>query len=99
MCNAFEARHYYVGNMSRPSAIPGCRNPGEAGQLHQHSLLEIVMPETRHEMEAERILATLSTATPDEQALMQSRRLLAEALEQAEQRGRQISGHRKESSG
>jgi hypothetical protein len=67
--------------------------------LHQHSLLEIVMPETRHEAEAERILATLSAAMPDEHALVQSRRLLAEALERAEQRGRQISGHQKESSG
>jgi hypothetical protein len=62
-------------------------------------LLEIVMPETRHEMEAERILATLSTPTPDEHALMQSRRILVEALERAEQRGRQFSGHQKESSG
>jgi hypothetical protein len=75
------------------------RNPGNVKQLHQYSLLEIVMHETRHEMEAERILATLSAAMPDEHALMQSRHLLAEALERAEQRGRQISGHRKESSG
>lgn len=75
------------------------RNLGEAWQLHQHSLLEIDMPETRHEMEAERILATLSAAMPDEHALMQSRRLLAEALERAEKRGRQLSGHQKESSG
>lgn len=75
------------------------RNLGEARQLHQHSLLEIDMPETRHEMEAERILATLSAAMPDEHALMQSRRLLAEALERAEKRGRQLSGHQKESSG
>jgi hypothetical protein len=75
------------------------RNPGEVRQLHQHSLLEIVMPGTRHEAEAERILATLRAAMPDEHALMQSRRLLAEALERAEQRGRQISGHQKESSG
>jgi hypothetical protein len=50
-------------------------------------------------MEAERILATLSSAMPDEHAVMQSRQLLAEALERAEQRGRQISGHQKESSG
>jgi hypothetical protein len=67
--------------------------------LHQHSLLEIDMPETRHEMEAERILATLSAAMPDEHTLMQSRRILAEALERAERRGRQISGPQKESSG
>ncbi|MGO4526029.1 hypothetical protein AB4097_14315 [Microvirga sp. 2MCAF35] len=57
------------------------------------------MPEPRYEMEAEKILTALKTATPDEHALMQSRRLLAEALEQAEQRGRRIAGHQKESSG
>jgi len=57
------------------------------------------MPEPRHETEAERILAQLSAATPNEQSLLQSRRLLAEALERAEKRGRQISGHQKESSG
>jgi hypothetical protein len=74
-------------------------NREDVRQLHRHSLLEIVMPETRHEIEAERILATLSTAMPDEHALMQSRRLLADALERAEQRGRQFSGHQKESSG
>jgi hypothetical protein len=78
---------------------PAYGNREDVRQLHRHSLLEIVMPETRHEMEAERILATLSTAMPDEHALMQSRRLLAEALERAEQRGRQFSGHQKESSG
>jgi hypothetical protein len=53
------------------------------------------MPETRHEAEAEKILATLSASMPDEQ----SRRMLAEALETAERRGRQISGREKESSG
>jgi hypothetical protein len=53
------------------------------------------MPETRHEAEAEKILATLSGSIPDEQ----SRRMLAEALETAERRGRQISGREKESSG
>jgi hypothetical protein len=78
---------------------PAGGNREDVRQLHRHSLLEIVMPETRHEMEAERILATLITAMPDEHALMQSRRLLAEALERAEQRGRQFSGHQKESSG
>lgn len=85
--------------MSLPSNRRNTRNLETPRQLHQHSLLEIVMPETRHEMEAERILATLSAAMPDEHALMQSRRLLAEALERAEQRGRQMSGHQKESSG
>ncbi|EIM27760.1 hypothetical protein [Microvirga lotononidis] len=57
------------------------------------------MPEPRHETEAEKILATLTAAMSDEDALMRSRHLLAEALEQAEQRGRRISGHQKESSG
>ncbi|WP_262029814.1 hypothetical protein [Microvirga sp. Mcv34] len=57
------------------------------------------MPEPRHETEADKILATLSAAMPDENALRRSRRLLAEALEQAEQRGRRISGRQKESSG
>ncbi len=57
------------------------------------------MPDTRHEIEADKILAALSVATPDEQALSQGRRLLAEALERAERRGRQISGSQKESSG
>jgi hypothetical protein len=78
---------------------PAYGNREDVRQLHRHSLLEIVMPETRHEMEAERILATLSTAMADGHALMQSRRLLADALERAEQRGRQFSGHQKESSG
>jgi hypothetical protein len=78
---------------------PAYGNREDVRQLHRHSLLEIVMPETRHEMEAERILATLSTAMADEHALMQSRRLLGDALERAEQRGRQFSGHQKESSG
>jgi hypothetical protein len=79
--------------------VPVCGNREAIRQLHRHSLLEIVMPEARHEMEAERILATLSTAMADEHTLMQSRRLLADALERAEQRGRQFSGHQKESSG
>ncbi|NBJ12548.1 hypothetical protein [Microvirga arsenatis] len=57
------------------------------------------MPDARHEMEADRILAVLSLSAPDEQSLLQGRRLLAEALEQAERRGRQISGSQKESSG
>lgn len=57
------------------------------------------MPDARHEMEADKILAVLSLSAPDEQSLLQGRRLLAEALEQAERRGRQISGSQKESSG
>ena len=57
------------------------------------------MPDTRHETEAETILAALSLTVTDEQALSQSRRILAEALERAERRGRQILGSQKESSG
>jgi hypothetical protein len=57
------------------------------------------MPDTRHEIEADKILAELSVATPDEQALSQGRRLPVEALERAERRGRQLSGSQKESSG
>jgi vacuolar-type H+-ATPase subunit H len=57
------------------------------------------MPETRHETEAEKILAALSLSMTDEQALSQSRRILAEALERAERRGRQMLGSQKESSG
>ena len=57
------------------------------------------MPDTRHEIEADKILATLSVSSPDDQTLSQGRRLLAEALERAERRGRQISGSQKESSG
>ena len=73
---------------------------GEVRQFHQQSLKGFdAMPDTRHEIEADKILAALSVATPDEQAQSQGRRLLAEALERAERRGRQISGSQKESSG
>lgn len=57
------------------------------------------MPEPRHDMEAERLLAFLSTVNPDEVALSQARREIAEALESAERRGREMSGRGKESSG
>ena len=57
------------------------------------------MPDTRHETEADKILSALSFNASDEQALLQGRRLLAEAFEQAERRGRQILGNQKESSG
>jgi hypothetical protein len=60
---------------------------------------ENAMPDTRHETEADKILSALSLTVPDEQALQQGRQLLAEALEQAERRGRQIIGNQKESSG
>lgn len=57
------------------------------------------MADNLHEREAEKILSALSLNMPDEQALLQGRRLLAEALEQAERRGRQLLGSQKESSG
>jgi hypothetical protein len=57
------------------------------------------MPDTRHEMEADKILAALTVSASDEQTLSQGRRLLAEALERAERRGCQVSGSQKESSG
>ena len=57
------------------------------------------MPDTRHETEADKILAALNLSIPDEQVLSQGRCILAEALERAERRGRQILGSQKESSG
>jgi hypothetical protein len=55
------------------------------------------MPETRHETEAEQILARIGTK--DRRTSLQTRRLLAEALEKAERRGREMSARLKESSG
>jgi hypothetical protein len=76
--------------------MPAIGTASEVWQFHRQSLREVdAMPETRHKAEAEKILATLSTSMPDEQ----SRRMLAEALETAERRGRQLSGREKESSG
>lgn len=57
------------------------------------------MPERRHEMEAEKLLAAMSAHGSDGPTLSRSCRLLAEALEQAERRGRERSGSEKESSG
>ena len=57
------------------------------------------MPEKRHELEAEKILTEMNALVPDSGAVEQGRRLLAEALEQAERRGRQSYGSQKESSG
>lgn len=55
------------------------------------------MPDKRHETEAEKILVKLGMRNhvgPDE-----TRLLLARALEQAEQRGREMAASQKESSG
>ena len=56
------------------------------------------MPEERHEAEADTILAQISSAQ-DHEAAPQARRLLAEALERAERRGREMFARSKESSG
>jgi len=55
------------------------------------------MPERRHEAEAEKILAQIGSQ--GRAASRQTRRLLAEALEQAERRGREMLASLKESSG
>ncbi len=57
------------------------------------------MPERHHEKEAEKLLTAIVLRGDDDQARSQSRRLLAEALERAERRGRERSGSEKESSG
>ena len=57
------------------------------------------MPDKRHEMEAAKIIAEMGACLTDSRALAQSRRVLAEALERAERRGRQPSGSEKEASG
>lgn len=56
------------------------------------------MPEKRHEAEADTILAQIRGAQ-DHEAPPQARRLLAEALERAEKRGREMFARLKESSG
>ncbi|WP_230531245.1 hypothetical protein [Microvirga roseola] len=59
------------------------------------------MPDRRHTMEAEKLLAQMGITLADTRSLPQRRRLLAEALERAERRGRgtMMSGSEKESSG
>lgn len=56
------------------------------------------MPEQRHEIEAETILAQIGTL--DVAAVSpQTRQLIAQALEAAERRGREMAASLKESSG
>jgi hypothetical protein len=55
------------------------------------------MPEGRYEAEAEKILAQMRFTKPI--ASPESLRVIAEALEQAERRGREMSARLKESSG
>jgi len=56
------------------------------------------MPEQRHEVEAEKILAQIGTLGAAA-ASLQTRQLIAQALETAEKRGREMSASVKESSG
>jgi hypothetical protein len=56
------------------------------------------MPEQRHKDEAETILAQI-VATQDRKVPPHAQGLLAEALEQAERRGREMFAKMKESSG
>jgi hypothetical protein len=57
------------------------------------------MPNNQHIVEAVRILSQMNACMPDRESLTQAQRVLAEALEQAERRGRDQMGRRKESSG
>jgi mannose/cellobiose epimerase-like protein (N-acyl-D-glucosamine 2-epimerase family) len=57
------------------------------------------MPAERHRMEAARILTRIGADRANSQTRAQSRQVLAEALEKAEQQGRQGLGQEKESSG
>jgi len=49
------------------------------------------MPDKRLEQEALKILTEMGACVPDSQALVRGQRVLAEALERAEQRGRKTS--------
>lgn len=55
------------------------------------------MPEKQYEAEAEKILASMHAAKTG--AASESLRVIAEALEHAERRGREMSARLKESSG
>lgn len=55
------------------------------------------MPDQRYEMEAEKILAQIDAQ--DSAIARQMRHLIAQALETAEKRGREMSARLKESSG
>ena len=83
-----------------PANHPWTGTRAKGWQLHPHRWRKSdVMPEKRHEMEAEKILAEMNAQMPNNGAVEHGRRLLAEALEQAERRGRQSYGSQKESSG
>ena len=57
------------------------------------------MPNSQHVTEAARILSRMSACTQDRATFTRAQRLLAEALERAERRGREATGRQKESSG
>ena len=57
------------------------------------------MPNSQHVTEATRILSRMSGCMPDRATFTRAQRLLAEALERAERRGREATGRQKESSG
>jgi hypothetical protein len=56
------------------------------------------MPERRHKDEAKTLLSQI-VAAEDRKAPLQAQRVLAEALERAERRGREMFAKLKESSG
>lgn len=55
------------------------------------------MPEQRHQMEADQILAKIGRQ--GSASSLKTRQLIAQALEMAEKRGREMSARLKESSG
>ncbi len=57
------------------------------------------MPNNQHVTEAARILSQMNACMPDRESLTRAQRVLAEALERAERRGREAIGRQKESSG
>jgi hypothetical protein len=57
----------------------------------------MLMPEARYEAEAEKILAQVRATEPD--TASESLHVIAEALEQAERRGREMLARLKEASG
>jgi len=57
------------------------------------------MPNNQHVAEAMQILSQMNACMPDRESLSRAQRVLAEALERAERRGREQTGRRKEASG
>jgi hypothetical protein len=57
------------------------------------------MPNSQHVAEAMRILSQMNACMPDRESLTRAQRMIAEALERAERRGREQTGRQKEASG